>query len=388
MKDKRLRVLVLYRVLQHWRVPVFERLAENPFFNIIVVHGADFKGTKVVNYKGSHSFQSKELLTVPIRLGTSNGDALAPFCPGLFWTLFRFSPDVILCEGASNLPNNIIAYIYSFLFRRSTIQWGLGEIYGRRKSALRRSLDWVIEWMERSSTACLAYSTSGRHYYERIGVDPQRVFVAVNTVDTQRIAERIQILDKDLLHAEAHRESDFNILFVGALTKPKHVDRLLHAYAIVCKKTSLRVTLTIVGDGPERSALEDLAKELRCPQVRFAGQVVDGVSKYFFESDVFVLPGLGGLAVSESLAHGLPVIAGIGDGCEQDYLEEGCGIHDKELDTSRLVEHLLYLINNPKTLHRMSVAATHAVGQKFGIQSYMNQLNACIEYAGRARRHD
>ena len=154
-----IKLAILYRVLQHWRAPIFERLAEYEDIDLKVFHGESFNNTKVVNASGDMAFKSKKMWTIPIRLQTSNSLAVAPFCPGLLIDLIRYRPDVILCEGASNLPNNLIAYFYAKLFGARIIQWSLGEIKNWRKSRLRRSLDWMIEWMETHSDAILAYST-------------------------------------------------------------------------------------------------------------------------------------------------------------------------------------------------------------------------------------
>ena len=79
MNDKDLRIAVLYRVKQHWRLPIFERMNNGCGLSIKVFHGSSFKGTKVVNSESSHDFPSKEMLTIPLKLKTSNGDALMPF---------------------------------------------------------------------------------------------------------------------------------------------------------------------------------------------------------------------------------------------------------------------------------------------------------------------
>ena len=56
-----------------------------------------------------------------------------------------------------------------------------------------------------------------------------------------------------------------------------------------------------------------------------------------------MLPGLGGLAVSDSLVHGLPVIASIADGCEKDLLGTGAGIIEEvgnEVSENRIGERV------------------------------------------------
>lgn len=52
-----------------------------------------------------------------------------------------------------------------------------------------------------------------------------------------------------------------NILYVGRLSSEKNIPRLLKAFSMV-STTLPTATLTIVGDGPERSNLEALAKDL------------------------------------------------------------------------------------------------------------------------------
>ena len=47
------------------------------------------------------------------------------------------------------------------------------------------------------------------------------------------------------------------------------------------------------------------------------------LSSYFFNADVFILPGAGGLAINEALAHGLPIVSTTGDGTIVDLLDQG-----------------------------------------------------------------
>ena len=83
--------------------------------------------------------------------------------------------------------------------------------------------------------------------------------------------------------------------------------------------------LVIVGDGPERAKLESLAKEVY-PSAEFVGTKHGAeLTPYFAEADLFVLPGTGGLAVQEAMAHGLPVIVAKGDGTQDDLVRAGNG---------------------------------------------------------------
>jgi glycosyltransferase involved in cell wall biosynthesis len=103
---------------------------------------------------------------------------------------------------------------------------------------------------------------------------------------------------------------------VAALRTEKNISRLLRAFAKL-PASRLVPRLIIVGDGPERPALEALAASLGISErVRFAGHHQDTVALYAqfdifaLSSDTEQMP----LSVIEAMAAGLPVVStGVGD---------------------------------------------------------------------------
>jgi 1,2-diacylglycerol 3-alpha-glucosyltransferase len=100
------------------------------------------------------------------------------------------------------------------------------------------------------------------------------------------------------------------LLFVSRLAREKNVDVLLRALAL----TPGNVQLIIGGDGPERGALEMLAKELHIGErVTFAGPIDrDALPDLYASCDAFVFPSTTetqGLVQAEALAAGALVIA-------------------------------------------------------------------------------
>ena len=98
---------------------------------------------------------------------------------------------------------------------------------------------------------------------------------------------------------------------VGRLTGQKDYPTLLHAFAqAVANEASL--DLAIVGDGPDRAALENLTRQLNLSQrIHFLGHQ-DNPFPYMARAECFVLSSIWegfGLVLIEAMALGLPCIS-------------------------------------------------------------------------------
>jgi len=114
----------------------------------------------------------------------------------------------------------------------------------------------------------------------------------------------------------SERNGKLELIFVGGLVSYKACDLALRAAAQLLRNDSAR--FTVVGDGPERSRLEQLARSLGIEEaVCFRGWVSHGeVFKRLRLADVMVFPSVhefGGAVVFEALAAGaVPVVADFG----------------------------------------------------------------------------
>ena len=122
--------------------------------------------------------------------------------------------------------------------------------------------------------------------------------------------------------------------------------------------------LLIVGDGPERAALESLAKEVY-PSAEFIGAKHGAELKpYFEQADLFVLPGTGGLAVQEAMSYGLPVIVAKGDGTQDDLVREGNGWQIQPEDYGALVSAMKNALSDRARLREMGRGiVSHCLGR-------------------------
>ncbi len=176
-------------------------------------------------------------------------------------------------------------------------------------------------------------------------------------------------------------QKDVVLLSVARLVRRKGVDRVVRALS----RLASSVVLVVIGDGPERSALEQLAKELGVvDRVHWLGAVDDATTYAWYQSaDIFVLPprvltadieGFG-IVYLEAGWYGLPVIAtrtgGIPDAVADG--ETGYLLPDTE-DPAPMVHAIDQLVQDPALRTRMGDRARTRVRQQFVWNERSNRL--------------
>ncbi|MCP4322565.1 MAG: glycosyltransferase [Psychromonas sp.] len=122
--------------------------------------------------------------------------------------------------------------------------------------------------------------------------------------------------DNTIFAPDPDTEKIYDLVLIGRLSEIKRVDRFLKAIKET-QKTLPRINAVIVGDGPDKEQLQDLAKELHIEDViHFAGWQ-DNVHTWIQKSRCFVLTsdseGLS-QALIQAMMCGLPAITSdVGD---------------------------------------------------------------------------
>ena len=130
---------------------------------------------------------------------------------------------------------------------------------------------------------------------------PETIAIIPNGVDQKRIAAISPAADRS------------DLIFAGRLIREKHADLLVRAFAILSEEHP-RLTLSIIGDGPERELLIGLIREKGLRDrilIRGFEAEHDDLIARIKASKVFVLPSTRegfGITALEALACGLPVV--------------------------------------------------------------------------------
>jgi phosphatidylinositol alpha-1,6-mannosyltransferase len=157
---------------------------------------------------------------------------------------------------------------------------------------------------------------------------------------------------------------------VNHLHPRKRVDLFLRAVQ-VASKTIPNATALVVGDGPEASALRNLAAGLgmkECRDVVFAGAVPEeDLPAYYATGDVYLHTGREesfGLSVIEALSLGLPVVA-VAEGGPCDTVQEGVSGYLVAADAEALGAATARLLSNPPRARAMGQAGAQFVKSHF-----------------------
>jgi glycosyltransferase involved in cell wall biosynthesis len=227
----------------------------------------------------------------------------------LFWPLMRAQEQVwdICSFPYFSVP---VARLVSWLRgKQLVVTWHefWGEYWGQY-------LGWrgiIGQLIERIALWCSPHIITGSlHTYRRL--------VAVG-YPTRRLAYIPNGLDWQTIQNVARFAEGADLIYAGRLVPHKQVDLLLRTVAHL-EKIGRHVTLDVIGDGPERNRLQQLAQQLGIEKrVRFLGKL-SNASEVFARmkaSKVLLLASQRegfGLIVPEAWACGIPVIV-----CREPY---------------------------------------------------------------------
>lgn len=273
------KVIMLYNKIMHYRVPVWNLLAEHCELTVAYSEGQINvpKGTEC-------KFQ---IIYLPIRkygrfvIQKNNIRKLVK------------EYDVAICYGDiawlkySTLPwFNNAKIVYHTLGVSASYDKGFDE---------HKEWDAVRKFFYSKANALAFYTSYPIEKYAAMGVPREKMFVAPNTVE---------------VHPLKNKENKDSILFIGTLYRQKGVQLLLDAYLKLRDVEDLP-KLRIIGSGPDSEEIKLWIEDNKMYDlIEMVGAVydIDEKAKYFNKAIACISPLQAGLSVLESMGYGVPFV--------------------------------------------------------------------------------
>src|SRR3990172_1417296 len=356
-----MRVVLIQGLLAPYRYTIFEALAKTPGWELEVW----FMGKKVKNRiweqdaLSSYKFKYSFLNGITLNFGMKDND---PFWInfGTHSLLVKTKPDVVIMMGWDSLTS-FLAHLYCKILGIKFVLYS--DSTPMEKSWRRFVTLPFVKLHVSKANAFIAGGTRSKSYLEKLGANPDKIFVSYNTVDVEKYKRLIRNFKKNSrqLREELGIGKKFVIMYYAQLIERKGGDLLIQAYRKL-KAIHKNIFLLLIGDGPFKENLESLIRLHGIGDVEIlANPGDDEVCKYYAIASVFVLPSredVWGLVVNEAMASGLPVVVSNKAGSSADLVKDDYnGYVFKSENVDDLAKKLEKIIANEALRRKMSLSS-------------------------------
>lgn len=256
--------------------------------------------------------------------------------------------------------------------------WGCNYTRSDLIKPLARIRESIYVRLYRKAAVLIPYGSLYKDHLLKCGIDESKIILAQNTIDVETI-----IRNSPAKTVESFNHDTLRILYVGALAPQKRIDSAIEAVSqLICE--GVDVSLDVVGGGRN---LDNLKNQLSSKTDDVKARITLHGAKYgvelrdcFINSDVFLMPGTGGLGVNEAMAYGLPIISTIGDETVYDlidgngYLLGGMGCVEEQIEA---IKKFAALSNNEK--YNMSKRSVEIIKTKASLRNMVNKHLAAFD---------
>lgn len=291
-------------------------------------------------------------------------------------------------DTLTDLIETIVYFSVVKIRRKPFILWR--EDWDWNVKSLKRSLvKKFAGFIGRNVDAVLVPGTKHREFFTKLGVKPENVFIMPNVSNIE--AKEMDELNMVQIQEELGLENKKVALYVGRLIDLKGVDYLIKGFKGVTEKLDDAVLL-IVGEGPEKPALESLTSELGIDgEVIFTGNIDNSkLGAYYMVVDLFVLPSITTyfadacpLVVNEAMYFSKPVITSDAVGTTFMIKDGENGYVVPERNSEALKTAILTVISDPQLIKNMGLASKKIIETYFKYDNMIQGFNSAIEHVQR-----
>jgi len=178
----------------------------------------------------------------------------------------------------------------------------------------------------------------------------KEIQVIPNFVDIKRFHQS----DKDHFKQMLAPAGERILVHVSNFRSVKRVADVVHIFNNVLKEMPAK--LLMIGDGPERQKMEDLARDLGIyHETRFLGKQ-EQISEILSISDIFLLPSETesfGLSALEAMACGVPVISSNAGGLPEINIDGETGFMSNVGDVADMSRHAIEILSDDAVLQQL-----------------------------------
>lgn len=255
----------------------------------------------------------------------------------------------------------------------------MGRISSRHPAAI--SLWWLEKSLYENAKRIIVLFQGAKAYIEPLGIPPDRIVCIPNGVDLAQFPVAPQKEPSDR----------FTLMYLGAHGGGNGLDNLLAAMRIVeADPAGRRVTLRLIGEGPQKPALIGMAEEMRLQNVVFEDPIPKAdVPVCAAEADAFVIcvrdmPGLYRFGISmnkifDYMAAGRPTIAALA-AANNPIAEADAGLTVPPENPPALAGAILELSSLPnKRRAEMGRAGRRHVEEHYAMEKLSGRLAAALD---------
>lgn len=382
--SNRIKVMIVQHSFPHYRVPFWKAFSSHPKIDLTSVHGTnhfDSPGT-VAQYNVTEK--------MPFRVISGEITGQRIFGKTVLW----HKPAVKLLRMEYF---DVIIHLFETKFLSlgkmrkvqkkrggKFILWGIG-------GSLKKTpfLDIFRRSIAKKADAIVFYAEANRQRYISMGLNPEKLFVAQNSIDLKPINDAIKQWDITKIN-KFKNVNGLNkgpvLLSVGRLMRRKRLDLLLQVVKYL-RMDFPNIKVVLIGEGPEESKLQEMSRKLKIQHhTFFTGRIIGeaNLAPWFLSSDLVVAPGQIGHLANHSHAYGIPLVTSdnrASQGPEIDIMIPGVtGENYDDGNVDSLVGIISSLLKQKEKREIMSQEAKKRADEYCGLKRMLEGFINAIEY--------
>ncbi|HEX4595938.1 MAG TPA: glycosyltransferase [Bryobacteraceae bacterium] len=313
-----------------------------------------------------------------LRVGTLGMAFSTPVCPALVSRIRACPADIVHLHLPN--PTAVLAYLASGHRGRLVITYHSDTV---KQKVLGRLFEPFLHAALRRSSAIVATSPNYLRSSAVLEAYRDRCHIIPYGIDSSQF----ETCDPQAVERIRREYGERLVISVGRLVYYKGFEYIIRAMA------SIHAKLLIVGNGPLRGKLQNLATELGVAnKVIFAGEIQNTeIAPYYHAARVFAFPSVArseafGIVQIEAMAAGLPVVnTSLDSGVPFVSLHGKTGLTVPPCDPTGLAQAINRLLDDDGLRSSFSEAGVRRARQEFGLESMRSRMLQLYETVLQAR---